>query len=190
MNSQLPTPNSQLQTFFLFLRAINVGGHNLIRMKDLTLWMQQLGFANVKTHLNSGNILFQTNQNNTVDLQNQIRQKILLETQLNIPCFIRSFEDLTRISTILANHETSKPPSSNIFLTLLSGHPTPEAIQKLRSVHASPDTFTPYGAEIILQCQQPYHLTKLSNALFEKTLKLQATTRNIKTIQALLTLCN
>jgi uncharacterized protein (DUF1697 family) len=177
-----------MPTYFLFLRAINVGGHNTIRMKDLTLWMQQLGFTGVKTYLNSGNVIFQTDHNKANELEKQIRQKILLETNLDIACFIRSFEDLTQINAILINHEASKPQSSNIFLTLLSGHPSPEALQKLHSLNTAPDSFTPCDAEIVLQCQQPYHKTKLSNALFEKTCKLQATTRNINTIQALLTL--
>jgi uncharacterized protein (DUF1697 family) len=188
MISELQTPYSELKFYFLFLRAINVGGHNTIRMKDLTLWMQQLGFTGIKTHLNSGNVIFQTDHNNTIELEKLIRQKIILETKLDIPCFIRSFENLSHINTILTKHEASKPQSSNIFITLLSGLPSPEAIQKLHSVNTALDAFTHYGTEIVLQCQQPYHQTKLSNALFEKTLKLQATTRNINTIQTLLTL--
>jgi uncharacterized protein (DUF1697 family) len=177
-----------MPTYFLFLRAINVGGHNTIRMNDLTLWMQQLRFTVVKTYLNSGNVIFQTNQNDTAELEKQIRQKILHETSLDIPCFIRSFDDLTRISANLSTHQAQKPENSNIFLTLLSGLPSPEAIQKLQFLTTAPDTFTPYGTEIILQCHQPYHLTKLSNALLEKKLKLQATTRNLNTILTLLSL--
>jgi uncharacterized protein (DUF1697 family) len=175
-------------TFFLFLRAINVGGHNTIRMKDLTIWMQQLGFTSIKTLLNSGNIIFQSALNDTSKIEIKIRQKIMLETKLDIPCFIRDLSNLSRLNTILSRHEAQKPCNSNIFLTLLSGHPSPEAIQKLQSVNTAPDTFINYDTEIVIQCLQPYHQTKLSNALFEKTLKLQATTRNISTIQTLLTL--
>jgi uncharacterized protein (DUF1697 family) len=188
MNSLLQTPGSKLNTFFLFLRAINVGGHNAIRMKDLTVWMQQLGFTSVKTLLNSGNVIFKSNLFETTELENLVRQKILLESKLDIPCFIRSFEDITRINTILTNHENQKIENSTIFLTLLSGHPSPESIQKLQSFDTIPDSFIPYGSEIILQCLQSYHKTKLSNTLFEKSCKLKVTTRNISTIRELLSL--
>jgi uncharacterized protein (DUF1697 family) len=157
-------------------------------MKDLTLWMQQLGFTGVKTYLNSGNVIFQINHNNTADLETQIRQKILHETKLEIPCFIRSFDELSQINNILQKHESSKPPSSSIFLTLLSGKPTTENIQKLKTIDTLPDSFTPYGSEIVLQCHQPYHKTKLSNSLFEKILKLDATSRNFNTVNALIDL--
>ena len=178
-----------MSKYIAFLRAINVGGHNAIRMKDLTLWMQQLGFTGIKTHLNSGNVIFQTPPRDIHELSKQIREKIFLETKLHIACLIRSYDELSRLNTILLTHEASKPQTATVFLTLLSGTPSAENIAKLKAVNSAPDTFTPYDTEIVLICQQPYHQTKLSNTLFEKTLKLDATSRNHNTIKALLSIC-
>jgi len=178
--------NSKQNTFFLFLRAINVGGHNIIKMKDLSGWMQQLGFTGVKTFLNSGNVVFQTNNDDVSEITKLIREKIKLESNLDIACLVRSLDELTRINTILLKHEAEKPEAATVFVTLLSGQSSAEAIQKLKTIDTGPDSFFDYGSEIVLVCQQPYHKTKLSNSLFEKILKLNATSRNRNTVEALL----
>jgi uncharacterized protein (DUF1697 family) len=185
-NFKLRTLNSELKTFFLFLRAINVGGHNTIKMKDLSEWMQQLGFTGVRTYLNSGNVVFQTSRNDVVDLSTGIREKIRLEAKLDIACFVRSLDELIRIINMLLEHEATKPESATVFVTFLSGQASAEGIQKLKTIDSGSDTFIPYGSEIVLICQQPYHKTKLSNSFFEKTLKLDATSRNRNTIELLL----
>jgi uncharacterized protein (DUF1697 family) len=174
------------ETYFLFLRAINVGGHNTIKMKDLCLWMQQLGFTGVKTYLNSGNVVFQTDRKDVEEISKGIREKIKLETKLDIACLVRSLDELIRINNLLLEHESKKPEQATVFVTLLSGQASTETIQKLKTIDSGSDTFIPYGSEIVLICQQPYHKTKLSNSFFEKILKLDATSRNRNTIELLL----
>jgi uncharacterized protein (DUF1697 family) len=179
-----------MTTYFLFLRAINVGGHNMIKMKNLVLWMEQLGFSNVKTYLNSGNVIFKANTINQTHLAKQIRDKIFLESKLDISCLIRNLSELTEVNEKLKQQEVTKPESATLFVTFLSGKPTSENTVKLKSVNAGTDTFIVYDTKIVLACQQPYHKTKLSNSFFEKTLKLDATTRNRNTVEALLLLAD
>jgi uncharacterized protein (DUF1697 family) len=179
---------SLMNQYFLFLRAINVGGHNMIKMADLTTWMQQLGISGIKTYLQSGNVIFQTSLSDVLDLSSQIKSMIFQKTKLNIPCIIRNHYELNRIYEILASHETAKPPNAGVFITLLTSQPSVENIEKLKAIQSGPDTFMIYGSDIVLICQQPYHKTKLSNNLFERILKTDATTRNFNTIQALLQL--
>jgi len=174
-----------MNTFFLFLRAINVGGHNMIKMAKLTLWLQELGFVNIKTYLQSGNVIFQTSNNDTEVMAKQIREKILLESQLNIASIIRKHSEIKSINVILDKHEADKPENSSVFLTLLSALPSKENIEKLKKIDSGLDTFILYGKDIILVCQQPYHKTKLSNNLFERLLKVDATSRNRNTIEKL-----
>jgi uncharacterized protein (DUF1697 family) len=155
-------------------------------MKDLMLWMQQLGFTGIKTYLNSGNVVFQTDRKDAAELSKSIREKIRMEANLDIACFVRSLDEMRRINHILRDHEATKPEPATVFVTLLSGQASEEGIQKLKTTDSGIDTFFPYGSEIVLICRQPYHKTKLSNNLFEKTLKLEASSRNRNTIETML----
>ncbi len=175
-----------MNTYFLFLRAINVGGHNMIKMTHLTSWLQQLVFENIKTYLQSGNVVFQSKYKDVGLLENQIRAKIMVEAQLDIACIIRTHKELIKLNSLLDKYEADKPENSSVFVTMLSVLPTNENFEKLSSVKSEPDSFIAYGSDIVLVCQQPYHKTKLSNNLFERTLRVEATTRNHKTIQGML----
>ena len=58
------------------LRGINVGGNNLIRMADLRTAFERMGFADVETYIQSGNVLFAANRATTADLTEQIEQEL------------------------------------------------------------------------------------------------------------------
>ncbi len=183
-------PENQMTTYFLFLRAINVGGHNMIKIKDLALWMEQLGYSNINTYLNSGNVVFQTNSTDPLQIAQKIRDKIMLEAKLDIACLIRNLSELRGVKERLMQQVATRPEAATLFVTFLSGKPSLEGIVKIKSVKAGNDTFRLYDTEVVLECQQPYHKTKLSNTLFEKTFKLDATTRNSNTVNALLKLAD
>jgi uncharacterized protein (DUF1697 family) len=160
----------------------------MIKMTQLVIWMQQLGFISVRTHLNSGNVIFQSDSSDVNEMSNQIRKKILQESKLDVACLIGNKEELMKLNTILTKHQVAKPELSTVYVTFLSKKPPPEAIEKLNEVNNTLDAFTPYDTEIVLVCQQPYHKTKLSNNFFEKVLKVEATSRNRNTIEAMLNL--
>ena len=54
-------------TYVAFLRGINVGGHNKLNMKDLVQLFENLSFKNIKTYIQSGNVIFQSNSNNNTN---------------------------------------------------------------------------------------------------------------------------
>jgi uncharacterized protein (DUF1697 family) len=177
-----------MPTYFLFLRAINVGGRNIIKMADLKSWMQQLGFRDVKTYLQSGNVVFTASETGEAILTKQIHEMVFERSKLKIACIVRSSESLENISNMMMKHEASKLADANIFLTMLAQKPSAENIEKLTNVTFQDDKFTFYNDYIVLECRQPYHKTKLSNNFFEKLLKVDATTRNLNTVQAMLEL--
>lgn len=61
------------------LRGINVGGNNIIRMADLTVCFEQMGFADVTTYIQSGNILFMADEQDRARLTDKI-EKVLSDT--------------------------------------------------------------------------------------------------------------
>ena len=58
-----------MKTFICMLRGINVSGHNIIKMKDLKQLFETLKFQNIQTYIQSGNIVFQTDNNSISSLE-------------------------------------------------------------------------------------------------------------------------
>src|SRR5260221_10646488 len=74
--------------YIAFLRGINVGGNNLIKMSDLKKQFEDLGFTNVQTVIASGNVIFETDKKNFNKIPYQaviISQKELKEVIDNAP---------------------------------------------------------------------------------------------------------
>ena len=86
-----------MKRYVAFLRAINVGGKNKISMSDLKVCFEELGAVDVKTCLNSGNVIFSHQEMNEVNFHDQLETTINKRFHLNIPVFILSQEELEDI---------------------------------------------------------------------------------------------
>ena len=84
--------------YVALLRGINVGGNNKVEMKKLKTTFELLGFKNVVTYINSGNIVFETITNEqAVVIENKIEQAIKKDFLLDIKVLLRSFESIKTI---------------------------------------------------------------------------------------------
>ena len=76
------------------LRGINISGKNKISMPELKTALSEKGFADVKTHLNSGNVIFSDDETDAVKLAERIRTIILETFHIEIPVFVISQDEL------------------------------------------------------------------------------------------------
>jgi Uncharacterized protein conserved in bacteria len=81
-----------MQRYIVFLRGINVGGKNKIPMSELKIEFEKLGLAEVKTHLNSGNVVFSSSEDR--DFSGQLEAMIKDRFALDIPVFVIPKEEL------------------------------------------------------------------------------------------------
>lgn len=86
-----------MKRYIALLRGINISGKNKISMSDLKLGFEELGYTDVKTHLNSGNVIFSSNENQNAVLTNQIRTMIKSKFDLDIPVVVMGQEELKEI---------------------------------------------------------------------------------------------
>lgn len=77
-----------MKRYIALLRGINVGNKNRISMADLKETFEKLSFKQVKTYLNSGNVVFSSDENNIIELTKQIEEMINIEFNLCIPVFV------------------------------------------------------------------------------------------------------
>ena len=175
-----------MNTFISILRGINVGGHNQIKMDTLRQLYSELGFIDSKTYIQSGNVIFRTDTDDTNVLEYMIAEKIQNTLSLKVPVLVLSVDEL---KNALDNNPFAKDPSKDIasmHLTFLSGIPDKTLIDTIPAGSFLPDEFLCYGKTIYVYCPTGYGNTKLTNTFFEKRLHLTATNRNLKTATELL----
>ncbi|WP_417886558.1 DUF1697 domain-containing protein [Zunongwangia sp.] len=167
-------------TKIAILRGINVGGKRKILMKDLKTLCERLDLEKVSTYIQSGNIIFQSSQDNSA-LENKLEKAIFEQFGFEVPVIIRTAEE---IQFLLTNNPfyTTETENTHLHLTFLKHIPTTENQQKTEALQYNPDRFLIHGKNVFLYCEGKYHKTKLSNTFFEKKLKVGATTRNWKTV--------
>jgi len=177
-----------METYFAFLRGINVSGQKMIKMEDLIKALNELHFGNIRTYIQSGNIIFQHDKTDLLLLAEKIAGKISERFGFAVPVVIRTLAELHDLSKnnpflLMGNKDISK-----LHVTLLAEEPDPEKIKRIEKDPFLPDEFFFSGKEVYLYCPNGYGRTKLTNSFFETRLKTNATTRNWKTIQTLLQL--
>lgn len=172
-------------TYISMLRGINVSGQKKIKMEELKKLYESLGFKNVQTYIQSGNVIFDFSDTNISKLINKIEQKIKKSFNFDVPVLIRTKNDLQKL---IANNPFTKKDSSKLYVTFLSDTPIKSPLDEITKIKDKSEEFIISGKEIYLFYPNGYGRSKLTNNYFERKLKLSATTRNWKTVNKLLEL--
>lgn len=109
--------------YIAFLRGINVGGKNIIKMDSLKKSFESIGFKNVKTFIQSGNVLFDSNANNLNTLTMKIEKSLLKEYGSDIKVMLRTFDEV--VNLVKKNPFEGIKPGKKIklYVCFLSGKP-------------------------------------------------------------------
>lgn len=86
-----------LNVFVALLRAVNVGGNNMISMKSLKESFEKMGFMHVTTYINSGNIIFTTKEADARKLEKKIEQMLARDYQLGSRVVVRSLSEMKKL---------------------------------------------------------------------------------------------
>lgn len=177
-------------TFIALIRGINVSGCNKIKMTELQQLFIELGFKNATTYIQSGNVVFQTNLEELDKIEQQIIESIKQTYGYLVQVIVLTKKSL---ETIYDSNPFLHEPNIDIaklHVTLLSNKPNENDIIPLKTLSKNEDTFIVVDKTIYLYCPNGYGKTLLNNNLFERKLKISATTRNWNTISKLVELSN
>jgi uncharacterized protein (DUF1697 family) len=172
--------------YIAMLRGINVSGQNIIRMEDLCRICSGLGFRNVETYAQSGNVVFLTSAMPPSTLANRIGAALRHNLGLSVPVLVQTLDIMRDV--IVGNPFLREKgiDVSKLHVTFLSAPVPRPALKNLEALPKQSDRFYVGRREIYLYCPDGYGRTKLSNAALEKALSVGGTTRNWKTVTALL----
>ncbi|MCO6452544.1 MAG: DUF1697 domain-containing protein [Caldilineales bacterium] len=173
-----------MSTHISLLRGINVSGQKKILMADLRALYKSLGLANVESYVQSGNVLFDSDED-AATLKQRIEAGIERVYDYHVDVVLRTPADFARV---LANNPylvTRNVDTKQTYVIFLAQSPDPDLAEALAVADGSDDEFTNAGEEIYLYLPGGAGRTKLTNNFFERKLKLSATTRNWRTVEAL-----
>jgi len=165
-----------------------VSGHRKIKMVDLRAMLAKMGFEAVNTYIQSGNVVFESSETNTQILEQQIKEGIAKTFGFDVPVLIK---DSTELFAILRESPFQKEEdlaSNRIYYVLLKTVPDKESMANLDQRDYPNEHFVVTSNCVYLNCFLGAGKAKLNNNIIERKLKLQATTRNHKTMVKLLEL--
>jgi uncharacterized protein (DUF1697 family) len=175
-----------MPAYIAMLRGVNVSGHKPLPMERLRTSLAPLGFTSVKTYLQSGNVVFETAKASPSALAAKIQGVINRDFGFSVPVIIRTAADMTQIVTDNPFMKDPRIDPLKVHVTFLSDLAPKTAPALLLPLADGPERLHVSGREIYLYCPNGYGRTRLSNTAIEKKLALAATTRNWKTVNALM----
>jgi uncharacterized protein (DUF1697 family) len=167
------------------LRGVNVGGKNKLPMRDLAGMFEDAGCVNVRTFLQSGNVVFAASSRVSARLAGVIASKISERFGYRTPVILRTAEQLR---DVVSNNPFLQAGIGKDFLHVmfLADRPGPAKMAALDPDRSPPDAFVVRGQEIYLQLPNGMARSKLTNAWFDSKLTTTSTCRNWRTVIGLL----
>lgn len=173
--------------YIALLRGINVGGKNKIKMETLREMFAALGFANVKSYINSGNVIFETRKTDDKKLAAKIERAIEKELSLSIKVIIRSIDEIEEIvknNPFAGQFEKDK----DLHVFFLDEELPKEKRDLLLSNNNENEIFAVQNREIFCLLRVSFLDGLIGKDYIGKKLKVSATARNWRTINKLLEL--
>jgi uncharacterized protein (DUF1697 family) len=178
-----------MPTYISMLRGINVGGNKRIKMDDLRKSFEGLGFEQVKTYIQSGNVVFRAGKASPVALGKKVEAMIVSDFGFSASVIVRTAAELGE--AIAANPFLTQRgiDHEKLHVVFLSDFPTVAALKKLSEFTVAPDQSQCVGKEIFLYLPNGFSASSLWKVPWEKALAVATTTRNWKTVNGLHALC-
>jgi uncharacterized protein (DUF1697 family) len=164
--------------YVAFLRAINVGGHAIIKMEDLKKMFESAGLEKVQTYIQSGNVIFEADETDRESLATQIERQLEKAAEYKIELFVRTMRE---VQDIAAKSPFQAKDGEIVYVTFLNKKPGKPGQQALLDLKSETDDFAFRGREVYT-LRRDREKSVFSNNFVEKILKMPATSRNLTTI--------
>ena len=169
------------------LRGINVGGKNKLPMKKLVELFEALGFKDVRSYIQSGNVIFGGSPAAARKAPELVAAAIRKQWGYDVPVVLRSCKEVT--AAVKRNPFAERADPAHLHVGFLAGKPSAAKIATLDPDRSAPDRFAVVGREIFFHTPNGIARTKLSNQYFDSKLSTVSTVRNWRTVHKLIELC-
>lgn len=173
-----------MSTFIGFLRAVNVG-QRWVKMERLRSHLAANGFADVVTHIQSGNVRVTTPMRSASKVESTLRQLISEEFGFDVPVIVRTPPDLARTAREADSLESPLGAQARRYVTFTTGGITASGRVALEEWDEPGERAVVLGSDVVLFLTKPAHGVKLTNARLERLTGATGTARDLKVVRAL-----
>ena len=168
------------------LRGVNVGGHHKIKMDGLRALYESLKLRDPQTHVQSGNVVFKTNERDLAALARRIENGIERSFGFRPAVIVRTISEFRGV--ILRNPFAARSgiDPSRLLVTFLAGDPSAEAREEVRKIDTKPEELHIDGREVYIYYPNGMARPKLSWVAIEKKLGTSGTGRNWNSVTKLM----
>lgn len=174
-----------MTTHLVLLRGINVSGHNMMKMEILKTTLENVGFQNVQTYIQSGNVFVDTEEENAAAVGFKIKQEIFKAFGHEVPVVVIGKSEL---EACLKNNPFLKEQDSDIkklYVAFISTTLRSDSINDLKMSQVKPDEASIDANRIFIKYAVGAGKTRFDQKYIEKKLNVTATIRNWNTVTQL-----
>jgi uncharacterized protein (DUF1697 family) len=177
-----------MATQIVLLRGVNLGARRRVRMEALRELLTGHGYGNVRTYVQSGNVVLDSSAK-PKQLEGTLERQLAAGLGFEVDVFVRTRTELAKVLERNPLAATATDPS-RYLVTFLREAPTVKVISQLRAIDLAPEQLTVSGREIYSWHPHGVGRSELAKRLSERSLGMTATARNWKTIEKLLALAD
>jgi uncharacterized protein (DUF1697 family) len=178
-----------MSTQIALLRAVNVAGHNKVAMSDLRALLEDLDFADAKSLLQSGNLVFRSNRISGSALEKLLEKETAKRLGLTTDYFVRGADEWKKIVARNPFPKEARTEPGHLVVVFMKTAPSAKNLGSLRTAIRGPEIVQADGKQLYVAYPAGIGRSKLTGALIEQKLATKATARNWNTIVKLGALC-
>ncbi len=175
-----------MTTYVALLRGVNVGGRNMVAMKDLRTLCERIGHEDVCTLLQSGNVVFRSASRDAEALESRLEQEIAKRLGVKPACFVRTADEWASLVKRNPFRGEAERDPGHLLVALMKVAPGPAAVKALRAAIVGRELVDARGREAYFFYPDGVGRSKLTPNLIEKHLGGSGTARNWNTVLKLL----
>ena len=171
-----------MTAYVSLFRGINVGGNQIVRMDALKELHLALALQDVQTYIQSGNVVFTSDEVDVTRIQNDIEEGFAQKFGFRVKVMVRSAGEF---NMIIENNPFQNQPikeSNRIIALFLASDPSSTALEDIQKTYAGPEEIHINGQEAYIYYPEGMGRSKLTNTFLEKRLKTAGTARNWNTV--------
>ncbi len=172
--------------YIALLRGVNVGGKNKLLMKELVILLEANGFENVKTYIQSGNVIFDSEQTDQFVLSRKIRQLIVKQYNFAPNVLVLSLEEIEQAVRNNPFEKAQEQPQL-LHLFFLEQVATKPDISKIDEIKLNSENYLLKGRIFYLHTPEGFGRSKLAIRA-EKLLGVLCTARNWRSMNRIIEL--
>jgi uncharacterized protein (DUF1697 family) len=172
-----------MNLFVALLRGINVSGHNIIKMIDLKQSLSSLGYQNIQTYIQSGNVIFESKSKDISKFENQIQRQIQKDFGHTVFVMVFSKEYFLEVfhnNPLIKNNDLD---TKKLNVTFLNTSPDKKLLEDLTQTF--PEKIILNDKILYIYYPNGGGRSKLNSSFIERKLKVVSTSRNWNTVTKL-----